>query len=244
MGRIRAVTFDFWDTLFPSLGRDGGSTPADYRVAILKDFLAERGREFPVRTLREAHDRAEARLFEHWRTDLCYPGPETAVKDIVECLGIELQAPDAEELAELFQMTSEIPRIRPFEGVPELLVRMSQDYRLGIVSDVWLTPGTVLRDILRGLGLLRLFKVAAFSDETRYLKPHERQFGAAVGALGAERAETVHIGDSERRDVAGAADFGLHTVLLAWDGRPGNSRADRVIFDIRDAHDAVRALES
>jgi HAD superfamily hydrolase (TIGR01549 family) len=243
MGRIRAATFDFWDTLFPSLGRDGGRTPADCRVEILRDFLAARGREFPVRKLRGAHDRAEERLFEHWRTDLRYSGPETAVKDMAGYLGIELQGPDAEELIELFQMTSEIPRIKPFEGVPELLARMAQEYRLGIVSDVWLTPGSVLRRILRGQGLLELFGATAFSDETRYLKPHERQFGAAVEALGAARAETVHIGDSERRDVDGAADFGLRTVLLAWDGKAHTSRADRVINDIREALDAVRALE-
>ncbi|UCG43800.1 MAG: HAD family hydrolase [candidate division WOR-3 bacterium] len=243
MGRIRAVTFDFWDTLFPSLGRDGGRTPADYRVEILKDFLAARGRRFPVRTLREAHDRAEDRLFEHWRTDLRYSGADTAVKDMADHLGIVLGRPDAEQLAELFQMTSQVPRIVPFDGVPGLLAQMAQEYRLGIVSDVWLTPGAVLRHILRGLGLLGHFEATAFSDETRYLKPHQRQFGAAVRAMGAERAETVHIGDSERRDVAGAADFGLRTVLLAWGGKADATRADRVITDIRQAHDAVRAFE-
>jgi len=243
MGRIRAVTFDFWDTLFPSLGRDGGRTPADYRVEILQDFLAARGKKLPVNRLREAHDRAEQRLFDHWRTDLRYSGPETAVQDMAESLGIGFTGPDADELIELFQMTSQVPRIVPFDGVARLLTQMAREYRLGIVSDVWLTPGSVLRQILRGQGLLELFKATVFSDETRYLKPHERQFDAAVQVLGAERAEVVHIGDSERRDAAGAADFGLRSLLLAWDGKADGSRADRVIFDIREAHDAVRALE-
>ena len=47
---IKAITFDFWDTLFVSLGKDGGPHHADIRAGILRDFLTGRGEEFTLDT--------------------------------------------------------------------------------------------------------------------------------------------------------------------------------------------------
>ena len=109
-----------------------------------------------------------------------------------------------------------------------MLVDLVQRCRLGIISDTWLTPGTMVRKVLRRHGLLKLFTAAVFSNETGFLKPHSRQFHIARAALSSEPGETLHVGDSERRDVRGAKADGMKALLIDPDP-PADTQADAVV---------------
>lgn len=238
----KAITFDFWDTLYPAFGSDGGKTPAELRALTLQEFLKQIGKEFSIEQTRAAYDHAEARLFEHWRTDLRYCGPDQAIEDMAVHLKVRLSSTERKQLVERFRFTSKVGRIIPFDGVAELLARLSAKYRLGIVSDTWLSPGVMLREVMERDGLLRFFSATVFSDETGFLKPHVRQFRLAIEALGARPEDAVHVGDSEKRDVAGAKQLGMKTVLLAWDSEPTGTEADAVVTDITHLAVAIQRL--
>lgn len=89
--------------------------------------------------------------------------------------------------------------------------------RVGLISN-W---DTRLRGLLAKLGLLALFDAVVISCEAGVEKPHPRIFRMALDALGGPCSDSVvHIGDTYRDDVIGAARAGLRAVLIHRDGVP------------------------
>jgi len=239
---IKAVTFDFWDTLFPRLGRDGGGSPETLRPKLLREFLLDSGQDHPFERCEAAYARADRDHLQSWVTDMRQPLVDRALDEMCAELGIELDEKQREGLALSMQCLDELEDLGPFAGVSDLVPALAEEHKLGIVSDTWLTPGSVPRDMLERRGLLASFSVFVFSDETGFLKPHERQFRIALDALDAAPGEVVHVGDSERRDVMGARSMGMRTVLLDWEGTHGESVADAVVRDFRELPKALAGL--
>jgi len=239
---IKAVTFDFWDTLFPRLGRDGGTDVAEARSEAIRSYLVKLGMSFSLERCREAHEVANRGHLQHWHTGMFQPTVDEALDAICGELGCELTHEQRAELALALQLRDAVTDTGPFAGVAELMPGLAERFRLGIISDTWLTPGEVPRLLLNKHGLLELFGAFVFSDETGLLKPHERQFRVACEALNVRPDEAIHVGDSERRDVVGARQFGMRAVLLDWDGTHGESLADAVVRDFRDLGPAIDRL--
>ncbi|MFD2613351.1 HAD family hydrolase [Paenibacillus gansuensis] len=101
----------------------------------------------------------------------------------------------------------------PHDGMPEVLARLAGRYTLACVSN-----GTRARTAQR-LQLLQLETLfppeRRFDAETlRARKPLRRFFAQALRSLRVEPHEAVVIGDSWRRDAAGAAACGIDAVWL------------------------------
>jgi len=108
-----------------------------------------------------------------------------------------------------------------------LLARLSARYRLGVVSNFY---GN-LEAVCREAGLGRSLSAAVDSAEVGCRKPKPAIFRAALEKLSAGAAETVFIGDSPERDMAGARGVGMRHVLVAGEAFngfrpccPGDSR--------------------
>jgi len=82
--------------------------------------------------------------------------------------------------------------------------------RLGIISNF----DYRLYGILEGLGLRPFFDRITISSEAGFAKPSREIFAAALSAMGLDRAEAVHVGDSEHMDVRGAQAAGLHPIFI------------------------------
>ena len=72
---------------------------------------------------------------------------------------------------------------------------------------------TALR-ILEDAGLRWYFDAVLVSDATGYRKPRREIFDATCAVLGVAPAETLHVGDHLRLDVAGGGAAGLRTAWL------------------------------
>jgi FMN phosphatase YigB (HAD superfamily) len=92
-----------------------------------------------------------------------------------------------------------------------LLEALAGRYRLGIVSNFY---GN-LDAVCRSAGLAPLFPVIADSQRVGAEKPDPAIFRAALEPLGAAPETTVFIGDSLKRDRAGARNLGMGFVWLA-----------------------------
>jgi HAD superfamily hydrolase (TIGR01549 family) len=92
-----------------------------------------------------------------------------------------------------------------------LLERLSDRYRLGIVSNFY---GN-LDAVCRGAGLAPLFGVMVDSQRVGAEKPNPAIFQAALDALGAVPESTLFVGDSLRRDREGARRLGMDFVWIA-----------------------------
>jgi len=99
-----------------------------------------------------------------------------------------------------------------------ILSRLSDRYRLGIVSNFY---GN-LQAVLDEAGLSSSISVAVDSTLAGCKKPEPRIFRAALDVLRVEPAEAVFVGDSLRRDMAGARAMGMRHVWLRPEGAASN----------------------
>jgi putative hydrolase of the HAD superfamily len=76
-----------------------------------------------------------------------------------------------------------------------------------------------LPGVLADVGLAPLVDAVVPSATVGAAKPDPRIFEAALDLLHAGPEEAIHVGDSERNDVAGAAAVGVRAVLLNRTGR-------------------------
>jgi putative hydrolase of the HAD superfamily len=91
-----------------------------------------------------------------------------------------------------------------------LLSRLSARYRLGIVSNFYGNLDAVCAEV----GIGRFFTVMVDSACVGCVKPDPRIFREALAAVKAEPAQAVFVGDSLRRDMAGARAIGMPHIWL------------------------------
>lgn len=92
-----------------------------------------------------------------------------------------------------------------------VLVRLASRFKLGIVSNFY---GN-LSGILEAEGLLSLFEAVADSGQIGVEKPDAAIFTWALSRLGVMASDTWMVGDSLKRDMAGAERLGMGHVWLA-----------------------------
>lgn len=100
--------------------------------------------------------------------------------------------------------------LRQLAQSAELLSRLRERYRIGIVSNFY---GN-LHAVLAEAGLAPSVAVAVDSTLAGCKKPDPRIFQAALDALGASAEDAVFVGDSLRRDMTGARGMGMRHVWL------------------------------
>ena len=99
----------------------------------------------------------------------------------------------------------------------EILERLKKRYKLGVVSNFYGNLAAVCGET----GIGHLLDAAVDSAAVGCCKPEPAIFRAALEELGAEPSETVFIGDSRERDMAGARGLGMRHVLIAPDAAAG-----------------------
>jgi FMN phosphatase YigB (HAD superfamily) len=109
-----------------------------------------------------------------------------------------------------------------------LLERLSSRYKLAVVSNFYGNLSAVCREA----GLDGFLSAAVDSEVVGCRKPDRAIFDAALAQISAGPAESVFVGDSPERDMAGARGAGMRHVLLAGEtpnGRRSCCPGDRVI---------------
>lgn len=216
---IKAVTFDLWDTLV-----DDDSDEVARAKAGLRSKHDERRHQVwqalnahtPI-TLEQvtlAYDVAEAGFQVTWKQGHINWTVEQRLTVVLNGLGRALPEADfAALVAAHGRMEVDIPP-NAIDGVEAALKELSTRYKLGIVSDAIVTPGTGLRELLAHHGLLKYFSAFAFSDEVGRSKPDRAMFEHATRELGVELNEIVHIGDRDHNDVKGPHALGAKAILF------------------------------
>jgi len=206
---LHAVTFDFWGTLYQN------ASARDERLHLLEEVLARHAQPRPWTALEAAYRQAWSMLDRIWREEHRPVTVERWLREMLAFLKADLPE---DVLAGLRWPIEEIylhgDAPRPVPGVAQVLPRLSRRYRLGLISDVGLTPGRVLRQILRRDGLLPCFRALTFSDETGATKPLPEQFLRTLAILEARPEQAAHIGDLPEADLAGARAVGMRAVLF------------------------------
>jgi HAD superfamily hydrolase (TIGR01509 family) len=237
--RIRAVTFDLWNTLIEVVSY------TDARVNALYEAAARAGFTGPVEAAAEAYRGSTAWYEREWRTRHVQVDSGARLDYMLGELGVELAPADRAALAEEFEdlFLRSPPPLKP--GALEAVTQLSSRYRLGVISDTGITPGRAMRRYFEDRGLMGHFTSLVFSDETGLCKPHPDVFRRALGELGAEPREAVHVGDLLRTDIAGAKGAGMRAVWVRSPYQDGESDAepDYVIDSLHELPGIIESLD-
>jgi putative hydrolase of the HAD superfamily len=235
---LRAVTFDFWETLV----RDSPENLRRQRVLrilALGRALAGAGSVIGEPEVAEAYDRSERVLVERFWSLHRDPVIAEQVRLVLETASpgvsrVMTPALFADALAGYIEPVLHVPpelEPRAAEAVSELA---SRGVALGIISNTGRTPGVILRRVLERHDLLRHFTVVSYSDEVGYRKPDAEIFRRTLAELGVEAGDAAHVGDNPVADVQGAQGVGMRGVHYAAGGRPGAVHADLIVADLGD----------
>lgn len=237
--RLTALTFDFWGTLYEN------AYAWEDRLRLLDDALRRHGQSRSWKEMGAAYDHARSVWDRVWREEQRSIPIERWLDELLGRLGAEL--PD-EAAARLGEAIEEIylrgPDPRPVAGVSEVLPVLAQRYAIGLISDTGLTPGRVLRRVLRRDQLLTFFDALTFSDELGTAKPRPEPFLSTLRRLGAKPEEAAHIGDLPETDLRGARQVGMKAVLFLGvsEREDGRELADAVFEDYDDLERLLQQL--
>ncbi len=232
MARIRAVTFDLWNTLLTS-------TPGavEIRSRSWREVIVERGLDIGDDLLHGTLSMLPARFDEEWRAGRQY-GPTEALADCFTAFGDRLASEDRDALAAAFEAASYELKVAPVADAADVLSAVAATgVAVGIISDTTLAVGRHLRTYLDQHRILQHVTFAAFSDEVGVYKPDPAIFRVALDGLGIDDPTTVaHVGDLMRTDVAGARAMGMSTVRFRGvvDDPEDGTEADHVIDRLAD----------
>jgi putative hydrolase of the HAD superfamily len=235
---IRAVTFDFWETLVCDSPENLRKQRA-LRIQALHRVLTGAGGGLGEVEMAEAYDRSERVLVEAFWGRHRDPLIAEQVRLVLETASPGVSGAMTPALFE----EALTGYIEPVLHVPPELTRgaaeavrelASRGVALGIISNTGRTPGVILRRVLERHDLLRHFTVLSYSDEVGYRKPDAEIFRRTLAALGVEAGEAAHVGDNPVADVQGAQGVGMRGVHYAAAGATGAAHADLVIADLGD----------
>jgi putative hydrolase of the HAD superfamily len=133
-------------------------------------------------------------------------------------------------------------RLVAFPQTQEILAQLKTQYSLAIVSDA--QTAYAVPELHRA-GLAEFFDPIVISGDYGYRKPDPRLFRTALEKLAAGPEEAVFIGNDPFRDISGARQVGMKTILFCPNGSPAcppESAPDYLLYQYADLPRAIQFL--
>jgi FMN hydrolase / 5-amino-6-(5-phospho-D-ribitylamino)uracil phosphatase len=237
---LRALTFDYWDTLY-----EGGVLPE--RVALRRTavgaLLGAYGRALPDEQLRKLYEES-GREAERWWSEeqrgyttndrLRWILERASVKPRESCEHVAAAA-DAVDNALLMLPPAMLP------GAWQMLRSLHRHFTMAVISDTGFASGRAQDRLLQKDAARAFFSATIYSMDVGHAKPRPEIFAAAVKTLRVAPHEIVHVGDNERTDVRGALAAGFRAVRLDVVKSGGPSEAEFVARSFEELRDYVLA---
>jgi len=109
--------------------------------------------------------------------------------------------------------TAFVHAIEVSSDVPSLLIRLRDQYRLGLVSNY--PCSRAIEGSLKKTGLREFFEVVVVSGDLGYVKPHAKPFETMLDHLKLHPEECLFVGDNWLADVQGAKRMGMPAILIS-----------------------------
>jgi len=145
---LKAITFDFWNTLYKA---------APYAFALRRKFLyelfAKHHIDVDVEQVNAAEEVARNEWNRVWREEYRTPPAADWVRWMLDELLIQLPSEDFDALADYFDrsLLDVDPGPTLIDGAAETVRRLAQHYKLGVISDSGLSTGKTLRRSIQAL---------------------------------------------------------------------------------------------
>lgn len=233
---LRAVTFDFWDTLYTGASL---RERADVRRAAVGRLLAAHGHHLDPDSLATLYHEASRESERIWREE--HRGYTTADRLTWMLARLGTTPPDGcEHVSECVRAVDQALLDIPaplIPGAAEGIRALAARVPLAIVSDTGFASGEAQNRLLAQDGLLDCFAATVYSCDVGHAKPHRAMFAAAAEALGVAPGDVLHVGDNERTDVAGALAYGMRAARVDFVKESGESKAELVARTFEQLHE-------
>ena len=217
--KIKAITFDLWDTIIddesdePKRKAAGMRSKPDERFHMVFEAV-NRHQPVSAEELKAAYSVANAAFVKCWKGHFITWTARERLEVLLNGLGCTLPDAELDALATAQErMEVETPP-DPIAGARDAVADLASRYKLCVISDTIVTSGEGLREWLEIHDLKQFFSGFAFSDEVGRSKPDRSMFDSAASQLGTEFSEMVHIGDRDHNDVKGPQALGMKAVLF------------------------------
>jgi putative hydrolase of the HAD superfamily len=139
-----------------------------------------------------------------------FPSPDAVIEYICGKLGISAKVSQIQQAARIrYDFTRRALRLRP-DAVSVLSALKSRGYKTALISDCSAETPAAWKDT----PLAPLIDVALLSCLVGLRKPDPRIYHLATEQLGVEPQTCLYIGDGSSRELTGAAQVGMHPVLI------------------------------
>ena len=233
---LRALTFDYWDTLY-----EGGALPE--RVALRRTavgaLLGAYGRNLPEPQLRALYEASGHEAERWWSEEHRGYTTHDRLRWILERAEITPREPCEHVAAAADAVDNALLMLPPamFAGAWSMLRSLSRRYTLAVISDTGFASGRAQDRLLEKDGARGFFSTTIYSMDVGHAKPRPEIFATAVRELGIAPAEILHIGDNERTDVKGALAAGFRAIRLDVVRNGGPSEAEFVARSFEELND-------
>lgn len=221
---LRALTFDYWDTLY-----EGGALPE--RVALRRTavgaLLGAYGRSLPEEQLRALYEESGKEAERWWSEEQRGYKTGDRLRWILERASVTPR-PGCTHVASAADAVDNALLMLPpamLAGAWQALRTLGRRFTLAIISDTGFASGRAQDRLLEKDAARSFFAATIYSMDVGHAKPRAEIFQAAVAELGVAPSEILHIGDNERTDVRGALAAGFRAVRLdvLRDGGPSEA---------------------
>ena len=214
---IRGIAFDVNGTLVEILTEDG--MEAIFRAA--GHFLTYQGIDLRRHQVRDLY--FEIMKQQQKSSPETYPEYDsTAIwrRIIEDHMSDYTRQLPAEKLAQMPLFLAEMSRgisrrrLRLYPYVREVLDSLRDRFALALVTDA---QSAYARGELHKVGLLDYFDTVIVSGDYGYRKPDPRLFRHALDAMGVAAEHALYVGNDMHRDIYGAREVGMKTVMFDSD---------------------------
>lgn len=244
---LKAITFDLWDTIIVAIDY------SDVRINYLSNILKANSLGISLPAIRSAY-RASLDAFSRcWREEQQYLSASERLDLILRQLDVSLPQSLKDAITTRFQETILISPPPLVPGARETIEELHQRYKIGLVCDSGMSPGTVMRKVMAHHDILRWFHATIFSDEVGATKPNPRIFSEALQHMVIQPQEALHVGDLLRTDIAGAKALGMKAIWFMsdksrmqkekarWEKQARAVQPDRAINSLTQIFDYINA---
>jgi FMN phosphatase YigB (HAD superfamily) len=210
---LRALTFDYWDTLY-----EGGALPE--RVALRRTavgaLLGAYGRSLPEEQLRQLYEDSGREAERWWSEEQRGYTTNDRLRWILERASVAPRDGCEHVAAAADAVDNALLMLPPamFAGAWQMLRTLQRHFTLAVISDTGFASGRAQDRLLEKDGARGFFAATIYSMDVGHAKPRPEIFATAVDTLGIPAHEILHIGDNERTDVRGALAAGFRAVRL------------------------------
>jgi putative hydrolase of the HAD superfamily len=202
---VHIVTDEHRDDIFRSIGHFLTYQGIDMRRTQVRD-------EYFARLKRQQRESPE-RYPEFDAVAIFQSIIDDYASDYTRALPPERRAQLALTLAEIYRGVSR-KKLKLYPHVREMLDALRQRFRLAIVTDA---QSAYAHGELHKVGLTDYFNPVVVSGDHGFRKPDSRLFEYALQGLGVPAAQTVYVGNDMYRDIYGAREAGMRTIMFDSD---------------------------